>query len=175
MARQFRAGSQAVAALLDAVGAECWRHPPRGLQFTDHSGRLLAQTTSGVPMFIDFSAAAGWGLQVTYICRNGQITVDELTGELRVAARQAEHRTLPTTRYGMPADIRTVRIPPADVKAPTVAVWQAMLAGAGYPDGAAGAHALRCLVAAHASHRRGGVAVRLDDPDLPVTEVFAWA
>ena len=96
---------------------------PRGPQFEDRSGRLLAHSEAGPLLYIDFSAAAGWGLQVVYICRYGQIVVDELSGDMRVAARQAEFRDLPTTRYGMPADVRQTTIAPADTVAPTMAVW----------------------------------------------------
>lgn len=148
---------------------------PRGAQFEDRSGRLLARSETGPSMFIDFSAQAGWGLQVVYICRHGQIVVDELNGEMRIAARQAQYRELPTTRYGMPVDIRNEQIEPADTVVPTMAVWNALLAGESYPDGAAGAHALACLVAAHASHEGGGRVLRLDDSTLPRERVFKWA
>lgn len=148
---------------------------PRGAQFEDRSGRLLARSETGLSMFIDFSAQAGWGLQVVYICRHGQIVVDELNGEMRVATRKAECRDLPTTRYGMPVDIRNEKIEPADTVVPTMAVWNDLLAGEGYPDGYAGIHALACLVAAHASHEAGGRSVSLDDPILPRERVFKWA
>jgi predicted dehydrogenase len=148
---------------------------PRGAQFDDASGRLLARTGSGTPMYLDFSARSGWGIQVVYSCRYGQIVVDELLGEMKIAARQAEFRNLPTTRYGMTVDVEHRKFAPADVIGPTAAVWSAMLRGANWPDGAAGAYALRCLVAAHASHRAGGATVRLDNPDLPLDEVFHWA
>ena len=148
---------------------------PRGAQFDDASGRVLARTASGVALYLDFSAHAGWGVQVVYSCRNGQIVVDELRGEMKVAQRQAEYRALPTTRYGMPVDVEQRAIAPADVIAPTAAVWAAMLDGRDWPDGLAGAHALRCLVAAHASHRLGGQMVRLDAADLPRDEIFHWA
>lgn len=148
---------------------------PRGLQFEDRSGRLLARSDAGPSMFVDFSAKAGWGLQVVYICCHGQIVVDELNGEMRIAYRQARYRELPTTRYGMPVDIRNEQIEPADTVVPSMAVWTALLAGEDYPDGAAGAHALACLVAAHASDAVGGCAVRLDDPTLPREQVFKWA
>jgi hypothetical protein len=113
-------------------------------------------------------------VQVVYSCRTGQVVVDELRGEMKVAARQADYRDLPTTRYGMPVEVEHRAIAPADVIQPTAAVWAAMLAGRDWPDGAAGLHALRCLVAAHVSHRRGGAMVRLDG-DLPGAEVFHWA
>jgi len=148
---------------------------PRGAQFDDASGRLLARTASGTAMYMDFSAQSGWGVQVVYSCAFGQIVVDELRGEMKIAARQPQYRALPTTRYGMPVDVENRAIAPADVISPTAAVWTAMLAGTDWPDGGAGAHALRCLVAAHTSHRAGGVAVALNSPALPHDKMFNWA
>lgn len=148
---------------------------PRGPQFSDRSGRLLARSAGGVSMFVDFSVQAGWGLQVVYICRHGQIVVDELNGEMRVAARQGEFRDLPTSRYAMPANIRNEAIQPAETVESTMAVWSAMFAGAGYPDGAAGVHALSCLVAAHASDLAGGASVAIDSLGAQRAKVFSWA
>lgn len=148
---------------------------PRGPQFEDRSGRLVATGEQGQCLYIDFSADAGWGLQVVYICRNGQIVVDELNGYIRVAARQAEFRELPTSRYGLPVDIRQETIPPTENVDSTIAVWRAMIAGEGYPGSDVGEHALSCLVAAHLSHRAGGAPVSIDLPAEARTERFAWA
>ena len=148
---------------------------PRGPQFQDRSGRLLARSSIGTVMYIDFAVTSGHGLQVSFICRNGQITVDELTGDLRVSARQAEYRELPTTRYGMPAIVRLEAVEPTDTVSPTMRLWSAMLEGYTFPDGGVGRHALACLVAAHISHEGGGCEVGLDDPSIPLQRVFPWA
>ena len=150
---------------------------PRGAEFEDRSGRLIAWSEAGQPMYIDFSAQSGHGLQCVYICRLGQIVVDELAGDMRVMARKAEFRDLPTTRYGMPADYQQMAIEPVDTVAPTVRVWRALLAGEAWawPDGVAGRHAQACLVAAHASHDAGGSLMRIDDPSMPAARHFPWA
>ena len=148
---------------------------PRGPEFEDRSGRVLARNANGQTFFMDIPAAAGWGLNMNYICRNGQIQVDELTGEMRVAHREAEYRELPTARYGMPVERTTRAIPPADSVAPTRVVWEAMLAGDDYPTGEDGLAALRCLVAAHLSHERGGQTVAVADADEARERRFAWA
>jgi len=148
---------------------------PRGPQFEDRSGRILARSTEGVSMYLDFSVNAGNGVSVVYTCRNGQIFVDELNGFMRVVTRKAEYRDLPTTRYGMPSDIHVEDIAPADVVGPTKALWSALLDGQPYPNGEAGLHALACCVAAHVSHDSGGSAVRVDDLGLSRTHQFKWA
>ena len=94
---------------------------------------------------------------------------------MRVAHREAEYRELPTARYGMPVERTTRAIPPADSVAPTRAVWEAMLAGDDYPTGEDGLAALRCLVAAHLSHERGGQTVAVADADEARERRFAWA
>jgi predicted dehydrogenase len=148
---------------------------PRGAQFEDRAGRLLATSASGWAMYMDFSSRAGHGLQVTYVCRHGQIAVDELSGYVRTVAREPQYRDLPATRYGMPAAETVTRIEPADVVGPTAAVWEALIADTDFPDGAAGLHALRCLVAAHRSVELGHVPVRLDDPEIGRERTFPWA
>lgn len=148
---------------------------PRGPQFIDRSGRLLATGQNGEGLYIDFSANAGWGLQVTYIFRLGQVCVDELNGEVRTAVRQAEFRDQPTSRYGLPVDITQEAIPPAETVESTMAVWRAMFANEGYPDIHVGEHALRCLVAAHISAGEHGRPVSTDIPVQWRQEKFAWA
>lgn len=159
---------------------QAWLDPeqlanPRGPQFEDRSGRLLARSTGGRSLYVDFSANAGWGLQVVYVCRLGQIIVDELNGEVIVKTRQASFRDLPTTRYGMPMDVERLQIEPADTVVPTMAVWNALLANDAYPDSCVGSHALACLVAAHVSHAEGGRTVRLDALEAWHDKVFKWA
>lgn len=148
---------------------------PRGPEYEDRSGRLLARGETGATLFIDFSSRAGHGLQVAYICRNGQVVVDELAGAMRVTARMPEFRDLPTTRYCMPADVRELAIEPTDAVGPTMSVWTALLSGQAFPDGAAGLHAMSCLVAAHASHESGGTETRLSDMSALRDRVFRWA
>jgi predicted dehydrogenase len=147
---------------------------PRGAQFEDRSGRILAHS-QGSSLYLDFSANAGNGVTVVYVCRYGQIVVDELNGIMRVVARKSEFRDHPTTRYGMPSDIHTENIAPADVVGPTRALWTALLAGRSFPDGEVGFHALACCVAGHVSHEKGGSAVAIGEPSLPDARRFQWA
>jgi predicted dehydrogenase len=159
---------------------QAWLDPdelpnPRGPQFQDRSGRLIAFSELGPTMYADFTAAAGHGLQCIYICRYGQIVVDELRGEMRITSRQAEYRSMPTTRYGMPADSTQVMIEPVDTVVPTATVWRGMLAGRDWPDGTAGRSAQACLVAAHLSHEEGNRVVQIDGPALPLARRFPWA
>lgn len=148
---------------------------PRGTQFADRAGRIFGTSAGGRAMYMDFASNAGHGLQAVYICRFGQIVVDELSGHVRTICREPQYRDLPTTRYGMPATESVSRIEPADVVGPTAAVWQALIDGTGYPDGAAGMHALLCLLAAHASDEAGHAAVRLSDPRIDHERRFPWA
>mgnify|MGYP002737759566 CR=1 FL=1 len=147
---------------------------PRGNQYEDLSGQLRATSPSGIRLYLDIGGDQGHGIQVTYGCRYGQILVDELAGFMRVISRKAEFRELPTTRYGMPSTTEVRQIAPADAIAPTQAVWQAMLDGRSYPDGAAGLHAVRALVAANLSTESGGEAVAVAQGKV-LQRRFPWA
>ena len=147
---------------------------PRGAQFADAAGTVRAATGGGARFYLDASPDQGHGLTVVYGCRHGQIVTDELAGTMEVVAREAEHRPLPTTRYGMPATRRSRRIAPADVIAPSVAVLRALLDDSGYPSGADGRAAVAALVGAYVSHEDGHRTVKLDD-HLPRGRRFPWA
>lgn len=148
---------------------------PRGSEFKDRGGQVRCVNTFGQTLILDCRTSVGHGVQVAYSCRNGQITVDELSGKVRTIHRKGEFLSLPTTRYAMPAEEVLTTIAPADVVAPTEAVWRAMVGGQTFPDGYAGLHAVRCAAAAHASHELGGMAVNLNSAAIDVRRVFPWA
>jgi predicted dehydrogenase len=147
---------------------------PRGVQYEDRSGQLRALTLSGKRLYMEIGGDQGHGIQVIYGCRNGQILVDELSGFMRVTHRKGEYLDLPTTRYGMPTEIFTRDILPADVISPTEALWRALLNGKIYPDGFCGRHAIRALVAANLSAERGGTPVLLNANEAN-NRIFPWA
>jgi len=124
---------------------------------------------------MDICSDQGHGVLTVYATRNGRIVIDELTGEMKTAVREAEHRGLPTTRYGMPFQETATRIAPADAVAPTKAVLGALLAGENYPTGTDGRKAVEVLVAAYLSAESGNRVVRLDEEILPVERSFPWA
>jgi len=148
---------------------------PRGPQFQDVSGCIRVTTASGRRLYIDASADQGHGVHVTYMARNGRITVDELTGTMTTVVRSAEHREAPTSRYGMEVEVQQHQIPPVELVESTKAVLQALLACEGYPTLANATLAVKTLVAAYHSHRQGGVPVRLADIADDDPEVFPWA
>lgn len=148
---------------------------PRGPMFLDKGGQIRGSNRSGQSLLLDCSTSVGHGVQVAYLCRNGQIIVDELSGHVRAIHRKAEFADLPTTRYAMPADEIVTSITPADVIEPTQSVWQSLVSGANFPDGEAGLHAIRCAAAASASHEIGGRPVALSSAELNKNRVFPWA
>ncbi|MGC3972598.1 MAG: Gfo/Idh/MocA family oxidoreductase [Pirellulales bacterium] len=148
---------------------------PRGPEFQDRAGEIRVTTAAGKRFYLESGDDQGHGLHVTYAGPRGLITVNELLGAMHVSIRKAEYRELPTTRYGMPCDESDVTIKPADSTSPTRTVLDALLAEQNYPTGQDGRLAVLTLVAAYVSHERGGLPVKLDDPQLPVDRRFPWA
>ncbi len=148
---------------------------PRGLEFEDRAGCLRIVTKSGHRLTIDASSDQGHGLRVNYTARNGQISIDELSGRLSWTVRLPEHRSQPSTRYGMPSDDGVSQIEPADAIMPSRRVLQALLAGEGYPTGEQGLSAVRTLAAAYLSDAENHRIVFLDHESLPEDRVFPWA
>jgi predicted dehydrogenase len=148
---------------------------PRGTQFEDRAGSVRLVTEQGRRFFLDCSADQGHGVSVIYGGPFGQMAVDELSGELTVAVREEQYRSLPTTRYGMPAVKAQRRIEPASVIGPTAAVLRSLLARADYPTGEDGRLAVSVLVAAYLSAEGGNKTIDLAQDDLPRARAFPWA
>lgn len=147
---------------------------PRGIQYQDLSGQLRALSGSGIRLSMEIGGDLGHGIQVVYGCRYGQILVDELDGFMRHTNRNDVYRDLPSTRYGMPSNTQIRKIEPADSIAPTRSVWQAMINGQSYPDGVAGLHALRALVAANLSAEASGETIYVGQDEITKRR-FPWA
>jgi predicted dehydrogenase len=149
---------------------------PRGVQFEDRSGRVVGFSESGKSLYMDFSVNSGHGVQCTYICRNGQITVDELAGDLRYTVRKPAHHAESTNRYGMPADIVTVKIPAVDIVDSTAKVLESLIAGQDYPSAdTCGRHAMQCVFASHISDESSNKVVSLDEMNFDEGRIFPWA
>ncbi len=148
---------------------------PRGAEFEDYSGSLLAKNSLGIRMYIDFSANAGHGLNVVYIFKYGQVIVDELSGFVRSICRKEEYQALPTTRYGMPDNINHYEIKPFEMIDSTILVWNGLLSSGVFPDDKVGMHAMKCLVAAFESHENNNIAVAIDKIAIDKSKKFKWA
>lgn len=148
---------------------------PRGRQFQDVSGCIRVTTASGKRLYIDASANQGHGVQVTYMGRNGRITIDELAGTMTTVLRKPDHCEAPTSRYGMPVVIEEQKIKPVELVDSTKAVLEALIKGENHPTLQDATLAVKTLVAAYHSHRNGGISVKLADIPDDDPEVFPWA
>lgn len=161
------------------VEVQAWFAPdplanPRGAQFSDRAGSLRLTTASGKRFYMEIGPDQGHGMHVTYAGPYGRLDVDELMGKMWWVVREEEYRTLPTTRYGMPAICAEREIVPADAVAPTRAVLEAVLKGEDWPTGEDGRQAVAVLVAAYQSHENGHCPVQIDE-NLDRQRVFPWA
>lgn len=163
----------------DPVEVTAWFSPgilpnPRGTQFEDRAGCIRAVTASGKRLYMEIGADQGHGVLAIYACRNGVITVNELTGELFSSVREEQYRALPTARYGMPASNTHRAIRPAEVIDTSAAMLKALLDDANSMSGEEGRRIVELLVAAYQSAEQGSVPVRLDGK-LKQNRTFPWA
>jgi len=148
---------------------------PRGPQYRDRAGCIRAVTASGKRLYMDVGAEQGHGFGVTYACRLGIITVDELVGEISSSAREEPYRDLPTTRYGMPSVNLREPLASVDLIEMTACVLEALVSGQNSVTGEAGRQVVELLVAAHVSAEQGGRTVRLASDTMDRGRVFPWA
>lgn len=142
---------------------------PRGEQYKDAGGIMTLKNDNNMNFHLNTSVYQGHGIIVTYFCRNGFIVVNELTGEVSYEYREAEHRDLPTTRYGCSSVKKQLSITPADAIKPSRDVLEALLAGNNYPTGEDGLEAMAVLIAAHQSASQQGCLIAVSAIDESYT------
>ena len=147
---------------------------PRGPEFEDRAGAVRLTTPAGKRFYMEIGADQGHGMKVVYSGRHGQLVVDELAGEMHLAVREEQHRSSPTTRYGMPWIETVQEIRPAELSGPSKAVLDALINNRCAPSGYEGRLAVETLVASYVSHENGHKSVSIDG-DLPRERVFPWA
>lgn len=148
---------------------------PRGPNFFDQTGEVMAASEDGVSLLISCGAKNGHGMTVMYATRFGHVFCDELEAVYHMTTRKPEHQDQPVTRYGMPWDRSESRFTQATNVSATQAVMEALLAETNYPSGADGLHAVSVLVAANKSAAEGGRRVDLDDLGEYHNKQFQWA
>ena len=148
---------------------------PRGPQFEDRAGSVRMNTPGGKRFYMEIGSDQGHGIKVIYAGKYGQIVVDELSGAMTMVRREDGYRSLPTTRYGMPAVYSTQAIKPADALAPSRAVLEALLGDKNPPSGEDGRLALQGLVAAYLSDEQAHRSVKIAETNSCRERVFPWA
>ena len=163
----------------DPLEVTAWFDPgivanPRGARFVDKAGSMRVTTVSGKCLYMQIGSNQGHGLEVVYAGRNGLITVDELSGKMVSKVRRTEFKDLPTTRYGMPADITNEMISPVEVIDSTALVLSALLNDNNRVTAENGMSAVKVLVAAYMSAENNSRPVLIDNL-LDHNRAFPWA
>lgn len=163
----------------EPVEVTAWFSPdavanPRGPQFVDRAGSVRVTTASGKRLYIEAGSDQGHGLLTIYAGRNGLISINELSGNMTTTVRQQQYLELPTTRYGMPAEIASESISPAEVIDSTALTLDALINDGDRVTAEEGMSAVRVLVAAYVSSENGSRPVRLSE-ELDKNRVFPWA
>ena len=147
---------------------------PRGVQFQDRAGCMRAVTASRKRFYMEFGSDQGHGAHAIYACRNGIVTINELTGEFFSSEREEQFRELPTTRYGMPAVNMQRTIQPVEVIDSSASVLTALLNDVNSVTGEDGRMVVELLVAAYQSAEQGNVPVHLEGR-LERDRIFPWS
>lgn len=148
---------------------------PRGVEFEDNGGQIMVKTKSGKRLYMDIGTDQGHWIIVVYAGRNGLIVADGLNGKLFYYCRKKEYKELPTTRYAMPSEFKTIEVKPADIIEPTANLLKAMFENKTYTTGEKGKLAISVLVAAYKSNENGNLCVRIKDLGDYYVKNFPWA
>lgn len=148
---------------------------PRGVEYQDRAGNILAISRNGKRLLIEIGADQGHGLLNIYMGRNGYLMVDEFNGEYRISTRNKEYWAEPTSRYACPSQTRTFAMEKADLITATQAIILELLKNGSYPDGHAGLNAVAATIAAYISDENNHKEINIQDVFNYRTRKFPWA
>ena len=144
---------------------------PRGAQFSDQSGILMARNLVGNNLVISFSQNVGHQVLVAYEFEFAKVLINEITGEVIIDARFPEDYAQPTTRYGLSNSHKEMTIAGVELENSTASVLRAFLNNSDYPTGDDGLHAISVAFMAISSSTNGGTPTTLEsisDSDIKV-------
>lgn len=147
---------------------------PRGPQFTDAAGQIRLENSHGQRQYLEIGPDQGHGMQIILSFHHGQIHADLLACEAVVNMRKPEHRSMPSTRYGMPPELERHSLSPFDVIDAAARMLEALRDDKNYPDLEDAERIIRTLVAAYVSAENNHMAVNIHG-ELPKDRHFAWA
>ena len=147
---------------------------PRGENYKDLSGTFLGFSSNGSRLFMDLGNDLGHGVTITFGFSRGQIWLNDLSGVVRVEARQKRYNQLPSERYGSPAKVDIFDFPSLSLEAALEKMWAKVLSGHGFPCGINGLHTVQVLAAAYQSREHPLKWLEVEDLEFSA-ECFPWA
>jgi predicted dehydrogenase len=147
---------------------------PRGAQFEDRAGSIRVVSKSGKRLYMEIGSDQGNGLIVNYFARNGNIVIDELTGDMRTYLREEKYLDLPTTRYGMPSNVNNKKINAVEIIDSTASVLSNLFNNVNNESALNGLSAVKVLVAAYESAENLNKAIKISNLTYK-TKKFPWA
>ena len=139
------------------------RPNPRGPEFFDQSGQILAMNNSGQRIYLDIGGDLGHQIICTYNFEFGKITVNELNGVATVNSKAHPVRSSSTAMYGEKDLQQVISLKPSENLAPTVALLKAIINGKDFPSGEDGIHSISVALAAIESSASDHRMVLLDN------------
>lgn len=135
---------------------------PRGKEFIDFSGQILAITNSGHRLYLDLGNDLGNGIFITFGFTYGKVIINEISGELTIWERETEFKDRSTLEYALPSRSES-RIPVnQDLVQLTMGVISSVLEEKAYPTGFSGINALRSVIASIESSENGSSKILLN-------------
>jgi predicted dehydrogenase len=147
---------------------------PRGKEFIDFSGQILAKTQNGHRLYIDVGNDLGNGIFITLGFTYGKVIINEISGEMQIWGRETEYIGRSTLDYALPSKLETISFEQSDLVQLTMAVISSVITDNGFPTGFSGTNALRSVIAAIESSENESSQVVLDELATPQRH-FNWA
>ena len=145
---------------------------PRGKQFRDSSGQIIAKNKKNQTLYINLSCYQGHGTNITYSFKNGNILVNK-NGLLNVNIREKKYFNYPLNLHGLPEINKNYKFKKNNLVETTATLLSNFLKNKNYPTGNGGVETIKTLVAIMESNKVSGQFKELSKTNI--LKNYPWA
>tara|TARA_B110000881_G_C18593143_1_gene529433 strand:- start:1735 stop:2757 length:1023 start_codon:yes stop_codon:yes gene_type:complete len=145
---------------------------PRGKQFKDNSGQILAKTKSNQLLYLNLSCFQGHGINIIYAFKNGNIVVNR-KGLININIRKKKYFNYPMNLFNLPEINQDLKFEENNLIKSTKILVKKFLNNKNFPKGIDGMESVKTIVAAIDSNKSNGQFKKLSK--INKSKTYPWA
>ena len=145
---------------------------PRGKQFKDNSGQIIAKTKNNQVLYLNLSCFQGHGINIIYTFKNGNIVVNR-KGLININIRKKKYFNYPMNLFNLPEINQNFKFKENNLIKSTKILVKSFLNNKNFPTGIDGLESIKTIVAAIESNKSNGQFKKLSK--INNSKTYPWA
>ena len=145
---------------------------PRGKQFKDNSGQIIAKTKNNQVLYLNMSCFQGHGVNIIYTFKNGNIVVNR-KGLININIRKKKYFNYPLNLFNLPEINKSFKFKENNLIESTKILLKNFLRNKNFPSGIEGMESVKTIIGAIESNKSKGQFKKLSK--INNSKIYSWA